>query len=382
MRAIAICTASLLVLPACNVVLGFGFPAAAEYDLRVSISQPPSTTQVFAPFYVTIANDGPDDARDAVLEVELPEGSQIAPDGGCSLPRCEVFAGFVFANQSRVLGFSATPVGGTIIATVKSADDVDPSNNQAALEVPGSADLELFHLNGEVRDVIAGGVPQTYTFHLKNKGPTLARSIKVDFSTTPGLSTPTLAGNGWTCSQHTCTLDSLLPLANAGGLTLSAYTPVTAGLAQVSGTVSSLTADPVASNNTATYTQTVNTDTDLAVALQASPDPVAPGGMLAYTVTVSNLGPSVAASLIAKDTLPAGTTFVSASGSGWTCSASGQDVTCTRSMLSVGDAPSIDLVVTAPTAAGSVTNTAVVTSNSLELDSTNNSASITTAVGP
>ena len=52
---------------------------------------------------------------------------------------------------------------------------------------------------------------------------------------------------------------------------------------------------------------------------------------------------------------------LNASGSGWTCGNSGQTVTCTVSSLSVGAAPAIQIVATAPVTPGLVlTNTAVV----------------------
>ena len=62
------------------------------------------------------------------------------------------------------------------------------------------------------------------------------------------------------------------------------------------------------------------------------------------------------------DTLPAGVTFVSASGTGWTCTNTGNvSVTCTRASLATGaTAPMITVMVTAPTQAGSLTNTASV----------------------
>src|SRR5438128_2704111 len=76
-----------------------------------------------------------------------------------------------------------------------------------------------------------------------------------------------------------------------------------------------------------------------------SPDPVIAGNNLTYTLSVSNAGPSNAASLSVTDTLPAGTSFVSASGTGWTCTGTAT-VTCTRASLAVASAPDITVVVT------------------------------------
>ncbi|MGH8029429.1 MAG: hypothetical protein ACREO3_05795, partial [Arenimonas sp.] len=73
---------------------------------------------------------------------------------------------------------------------------------------------------------------------------------------------------------------------------------------------------------------------DTAVAMGASPDPVAPDGTITYNLTVSNSGPQAASSLTLSSSVPAGTGFQSLIASpGWSCvtpavGASGA-VTCT-----------------------------------------------------
>jgi uncharacterized repeat protein (TIGR01451 family) len=54
------------------------------------------------------------------------------------------------------------------------------------------------------------------------------------------------------------------------------------------------------------------------------------GGNNVYTLTVSNLAGNQREdnTVVVTDTLPAGLTFVSGVGTGWTCGASGQTVTC------------------------------------------------------
>jgi uncharacterized repeat protein (TIGR01451 family) len=51
---------------------------------------------------------------------------------------------------------------------------------------------------------------------------------------------------------------------------------------------------------------------DLQVTKSDTPDPVAPGGLLAYTLTVTNAGTDPAFNVNVRDVLPAGVTFVSA----------------------------------------------------------------------
>jgi len=146
-------------------------------------------------------------------------------------------------------------------------------------------------------------------------------------------------------------------------------------------TVTATSADPMPGNNTATQMTTVGATADLAIAITDAPDPVALGGAETYTVTVANNGPAAATSLTVTDTLPAGTTFVSATGTGWTCTQAGAIVTCTRPALAVGTAPPIAIVVTAPAAAGTITDTASVAATTLDPAPANNTATATTTVG-
>ena len=112
------------------------------------------------------------------------------------------------------------------------------------------------------------------------------------------------------------------------------------------------------------------------------------GGSNVYTLTVANAAGNQREdnTVVVTDTLPAGLTFVSGVGTGWTCGASGQTVTCTHPpILNSGSSfPSIALTVAATgVAVPSVTNTASVSSLSFDVNAANNTASDVTAVfGP
>ena len=120
---------------------------------------------------------------------------------------------------------------------------------------------------------------------------------------------------------------------------------------------------------------------DLAVSINASPNPVASGAALTYTVGVQNLGPLPASNLTLTVNLPDGVTFINAGGTGWTCSQSGGVVTCTRfSLDATSSAPNVTITVNAPDQAGSITATASIEADTLDLVSDNNSASVLTLV--
>ncbi|HEY2930400.1 MAG TPA: PQQ-dependent sugar dehydrogenase [Acidobacteriota bacterium] len=106
------------------------------------------------------------------------------------------------------------------------------------------------------------------------------------------------------------------------------------------------------------------------------------GGSGIYTLSVQNLGTVASSGVVTvTDVLPAGLSYQSASGSGWSCSPSSQTVTCTSSgALAAGAGSTILMTVAVSvTAAQYVTNTVSV-SNSSDAVAANNSASDPTVV--
>lgn len=101
------------------------------------------------------------------------------------------------------------------------------------------------------------------------------------------------------------------------------------------------------------------------------------GQDVGYSITVTNKGPSTAASpTVVTNTLSDGLTFVSAKGKGWSCSAVGQEVTCTNTDTLASGASLPVLTITATVIArGTITNSAVVTGKTFDPETSNNAAS-------
>ncbi|MDX2000523.1 MAG: IPTL-CTERM sorting domain-containing protein [Thermoanaerobaculia bacterium] len=77
-------------------------------------------------------------------------------------------------------------------------------------------------------------------------------------------------------------------------------------------TVSSVTPDPATANGTARAVSAVEAMADLVVTQTADVETLEPGGLVTYTVTVDNLGPSNAAGVSVTHLLPTGVEFASA----------------------------------------------------------------------
>jgi uncharacterized repeat protein (TIGR01451 family) len=120
---------------------------------------------------------------------------------------------------------------------------------------------------------------------------------------------------------------------------------------------------------------------DLSMSMDAGPAPVFVGALFTYTLHITNAGPDTANGVTMTDQLPNGVIFRGAAGNGWTCGHAGSGVTCTTGVLSP-TANTILISVTAPSAAGLITNTASITSTSHDWLIDGNTASLTIDVLP
>jgi uncharacterized repeat protein (TIGR01451 family) len=125
---------------------------------------------------------------------------------------------------------------------------------------------------------------------------------------------------------------------------------------------------------------------DLSLTKIDSKDPVKPGDKLVYTLTVSNLGPSTAESVVLSDKLDSNTTYGSVSApKGWQCSyaKNSATVTCTSASMASGGSATIKITVTVNKTAKAgkeLVNTAQVSSAIHDPDMANNSVTQKTMV--
>ncbi len=127
----------------------------------------------------------------------------------------------------------------------------------------------------------------------------------------------------------------------------------------------------------------LNTSTaDLAITKSVSSGPVQVGSDVTYTLTVTNNGIGASRNVVVTDDLPSSLTFVSCSSpGGGVCGGSGIRRTVSFSSLAVGSSATITLVATVNGAGGTtISNTASVTAATTDPNSSDDSATITTAI--
>ena len=240
------------------------------------------------------------------------------------------------------------------------------------------------------------GTPGVYTLQVDGQRGPNTGPITVTDTLPAGLTFQSATGTNWTCGavgqDVTCTFNgSLAAGADPPAITLT--TNVTAAaIPSVINTATVTTVGDADASDNSDSDSTIVTATDLAIDKSHDQTTVdqfgnfyaGPGND--YLIEVSNEGDAATVgTTTVTDTLPEGLTYESATGTGWACSATGQDVTCTHAASIPGDsdAAPITLTVTATVELGEgsreVTNTATV-STADDINGANNSDSDPTLI--
>jgi uncharacterized repeat protein (TIGR01451 family) len=305
--------------------------------------------------------------------VNLPVGSSTTYTASCTIS----------AAATGTLSNTAT-VGSS------SVSDPTPGNNSATdtdMLAP-NADLAITKTDGVTTATPGGSV--TYTITSSNSGPSNATGATVA-DTFPASLTCT-----WTCvgaGGGTCTaagsgnINDVVNLPSGGSVTHTAsctISPAATGTLSNTAVVSAPggVTDPTPGNNSATDSDTLNAQADLAITKTDGVTSVAPGGSTTYTITASNAGPSNAAGATVADTFPASETctWTCTGAGGGTCTASGSgNINDTVNLPSGGSTTYTASCSISAAATGTISNTATVAAPGGVTDPTpgNNSATDT-----
>jgi len=192
-------------------------------------------------------------------------------------------------------------------------------------------------------DPVAAGANLTYTVGYSNNGNANASGVLIA-AVLPANTTFVSATGGGVAAAGTVTWT--LGALNAGTsgsvqMVVRVASPLANGTTIASGALS-VACNEIATVNGPSITTTVTSAPILTVSAADAPDPVSAGANLTYTLSFANNGNADATTVILSDTLPANTTFVSATGGGV---ASGSTVTWGLGTLAAGASGSAQMVV-------------------------------------
>jgi len=309
--------------------------------------------------------------------ITLPTGSSVTYTATCNISAA--------ATGSLVNTASVTVDPGIT--------DTNPANDSATDTdtLQPEADLAITKTDGSATAV--PGTPVTYTIVVSNaSGPSTATEVTVTDNFAgilSGCSTTSVAAGGATGNDAGPVAgdvnDGGIILPPGSSVTYSAICNISAaatGSLVNTASVTSPVTDPNGANNSATDTDTLNKETDLAITKISDANPVAANQVFNYQITVQNIGPSDSVGFTVTDTLPAASSaaFVSASGTGWACGAPvGLTLTCTHGGLISGATTAIlqvQMQVAAVPSPPNFTNTATVSTVENDPVSGNNTASV------
>jgi uncharacterized repeat protein (TIGR01451 family) len=373
-------------------------------DLTISKSHTGSFQQGDAAdnYTITVSNAGAGATTGTVTVTDtLPAGLTPTHAAGSGW-NAQISGSTVTASRSDVLAAGANYPALTV--TVSVANNATSVTNTA--QVSGGGELNTANDTASDSTTITaaasdmtisashsgnfkqGDAADTYTLSVSNIGALSSSGLVTITDTLPTGLTPTLAsGTGWNTliSGSTVTATRSDALASGGSYPALTVTVGVAGNAAASVTNTATVAgggELNTTNDSASDLTNITQVADLTISKSHTGNFRQGDTADQYTLAVHNVGNgSTSGTVTVTDTLPAGLTPTSATGTGWTAQISGSTVTATRSdaLASGGSYPALTVTVSvADNAAASVTNTAsvagggeVITNNDSASDLTN-----------
>ncbi|HSU54984.1 MAG TPA: proprotein convertase P-domain-containing protein [Candidatus Dormibacteraeota bacterium] len=248
-------------------------------------------------------------------------------------------------------------------------------------ECPGS-DLAL-GMTAAPDPVVLGNL-LTYTISLTNNGPSQAKNTVVSHVLPPSVvfQSATTSQGGYSQNGGTVSINFGNLNARSRATATVLVLPTLQGVISSSASASSDQLDPDTSNNAVTLQTHVNPPTaDVGVSISGFPQPSVTGGNLAYTIQVTNYGPSAASGVTVTNVLPASMPVLSSTISQGSISSSANIIVCSFNTLLAGGIASA-VVNVVPTAEGTFVASASATANQLDPNPSNNTASFTSTIAP
>ncbi|QUH19789.1 DUF11 domain-containing protein [Alkaliphilus sp. B6464] len=373
--------------------------AAVPGEADVSVVKTANPNPVIAgevlTYTLVVSNAGPNDAQNVIVNDNVSPsiiGPEFSTNGGVTFNPWpgSLNIGTLPAGASRTIiirgtvSQSATGCINNTALVTSTTPDPNFLNNVSSIcvkvqsAVPGEVDISV--TKSAIPNPVALGQTLKYTIVVSNAGPSDAQNVVLtdaipseiinpEFSTDGGVT-----WNPWTGSYNIGTL------ANGASITILIRGTVgssATGTISNTANITSTTPDPDLCNNTFTVISVVSSaSADISVKKSAAPNPVAAGQRLKYRIVASNAGPSDAQNVVLTDAIPPeiiNPEFSTDGGVTW------NPWTGSYNIGTLPHSASVTILIRGtvdPSAAGTLCNTANITSTTPDPNPNNNTSTV------
>lgn len=296
-----------------------------------------------------------------------------------------VGAADVLTNANGNANFNVTLSEAVASGEYITATATNPDGSTSEFSACAHASADLAISQQTIPNLALPNASLIYNLTVTNRGQSDASAITFTDTLPNGVTFVAANADGGSCTAAvntvTCQIASIASGSSANVLIEVKVRQNAPSPLVNTARVTSVTHDPMTGNNARTLRTNIR-QADLAITNIDRPDPVSVGGVIRYSLRVTNNGPHVATGVLVTDVLPEGLTPISAIGpSGATCSVVGRRAQCTLPPLANGSAATVTVRAQVSAGmAGTVRNTARVSTSARDSVSSNNRATATTQV--
>ena len=368
-------------------------PVAPQADLKLTANAAPEPVIVGSNlvYSISITNLGPNTATGVTVSNRIPAGVSFVSATGGATPSSGVLLvnlGSLASNatasaQIIVQPSSAGKLTNLFLVFANETDPVLTNNSTTVVSTVTNPPPVLVDLSLSARAVpepVTLGSNLVYSITVSNAGPSAATGVMVS-NRVPVNVTFVSATGGATPSGGVLLVNVGSLAVGATNLAQIVVQPTSAGKLTNQFQMFGNQTDPVLTNNSAAVVSTVTNvpvvaQADLSLSASALPEPVTVGSNLVYSISITNRGPSSASGVTVSNRIPAGVTFVSATGG---ATPSSGVLLVNLGSLAVGAINSAQVIVQ-PASAGKLTNQFQVFASETDPVPTNNSATVVSTV--